>query len=745
MKKLYTIIIVLWFIATSAMADSYHTIAIDGQNSGWAANEVFTNISHDGSAQQAYAHFTWDENYIYIGISDPEADEQPLATFIYFDSDPTGNNGTTDAYAWDDYMTTPFNSDYVVIFKNQSGDDYIEVKEYNGSTWEFIPNTSMEGMELLSSTGDTLVKFRIGSDYREVEIKRSMIGSPDQIKTCMFTERRDSYWRYLTWPSNGWVDANRAYGQAIPNYYGFILNEDIHQNDAPYYDCKITGFTGDAKSTSWDNASNWSNGMPDDTAVVIIPAASIVEANTAAECYDLSVATGANLTVSQGNSLTVYNNLYSNSGLTIESTSAGNGSLIVHGEASGDVTAQCYMTDGQWHSYSAPVQNLTAEDLYLGGNPEVWLAEYDEATKEYTFISAYEEPLGDMKGWMTWIETSSPNTFSFEGPMHTGTIGSTNNLIRSQAGDYGYNYVGNPYTSAIDWDTTAGWTKTNLNDAIYVFNDTSWSSYVDNVGVNDGSRYIAMNQGFMVQVTDNLGPYPEYGTLQMNDSVCLHNSVSFLKTPVQSPDSLIRLQLDMYGATDETVIRFIPDATEGYDGNYDAHKMFSYSDNKPLIYSTANNGMSINSLPPSVTEIPLDVQGNDNASMTIKATEINTIDDVYLIDNLTGDITDLKTDNYSFRHDITFPDRFVITSLITDINNPQQTIADFIAWSANNSITIKSNNENQYNYNIYNIQGQLISSGKLTNEITIPVYTSGCYIINLWAGQSISSKKVIVK
>lgn len=745
MKKIYTLILIANLIFSSAFADSYHTIVIDGINNGWTANETFTNISHDGATTQPYAYFTWDEDWIYIGISDTEADYDDITTYIYFDTDPTGDNGTTNAYTWNNYITTPFNADFVVALKNglNNPNDYIEVRQFNGISWN--QNFSNVGMFILDGT-DTVVSFAVGTDYREFKISRSHIGNPEAIKTCMFTEQQWSpNWRYLVWPSNEWDDTNSTAGQAIPHYYGFILNDNIQQTDYPYFDCNITGFTGAAKSTNWDDAANWTNGIPDGNAIALIPTTMSVNASTGALCYDLSISSSSTLNINSTSTLSVNNNLYNQSGASgiyVESTSSGNGSLIVYGDTDADVTAQCYMTDGVWHSFAAPVSGLVSEDLYLDGSPEVWLGEYEESTKEYTFVADFDKPLGDMKGWMTWIETSTPKTYSFEGGMHSGLLGSENNMVRSQNGDYGYNYVGNPFTSAIDWYSSDGWyDKNNLNNAIYIMNNGSWATFVDGVETNGGSRYIAMNQGFFVQVFDGQSS----GTLKFTSEVCTHNSVPFLKNNTSSPDSLIRLQLESYGKTDETVIRFIPDATEGYDGNYDAHKMFSHSDNKPLIYSTANNFMSINSLPPTILEIPLDVKGIHNANMTISATEINTVDDVYLKDNLTGEITDLSTNNYSFKYDNTITDRFIITSLITGINETTTNNIAFTAYSTNKTIHVSAKTTANNTVNIYNINGREIYSGMLKNEIAIPVNSSGCYIVTLSGNGITSVKKVIVK
>ncbi len=751
MKKSYLLLTIQLLLTASIIAGTYNTIPIDGNNTGWATDEQFTNCS---AADNAY--FTWDANNIYIGISDAEADFDNMATFVYFDSDPTGNNGTTDAYAWNDNITTPFKADYVVIFKNglNNPNDYMQLMQYNNSTFTWDEAYTATGsLFILSPAGDTVMKFNVGADYRELKVNRSYIGNPDAIKTCMFTEQQWSpYWRYFTWPSNGWTDAGRTSGQSIPNYYGFFLESGISPNRTPYYDTNFDLWTGTAKSTSWSAAGNWAGGLPDANTLVKLPAtATVVVGSSGALSDDLLMKTGAVLTVNTTGELTVNGGLYNYTGSTgviIESSSSGNGSLIQHQYGSALMTVQCYTTANQWHSFAAPVSGLTSNDLYLNASPEVWLAEYNEASRNYTFISSYTEPLDNMKGWILWVGGTGSNTYNFEGTMRTGTQGSDNNGIRSAGGvNYGFSYVGNPSTSAIDWDATSGWTKTNLNNSIYIRNGTGWASYVGGVGNNGGSRYIAMNQGFFIQVADGGGSYPEYGTLKMTADACVHNSVAYLKTTPQV-DSLIRLHLDQFGNSDETVIRFVAGATDGFDGQYDAGKMYSYSDNHPLIFSKSNdNTFSINSLPPSTQEVTVDVMGIQGISMTISKTEITSFGNVYLQDELTGDITNLATDDYTFVYDTSYTDRFRIFFTITDVNKTPANNLSFRVHSSNNKIILWINNHNNnYNLSIVNLLGQQIYNGYNDESVvTIPVNSSGLYIITVNDGISNQSSKIFVK
>lgn len=256
MKRVF---IIMFVIVSVIFATSNHTIVIDGNNSGWATDEDFTDVSN---ADNFY--LTWDADYIYLGISDAEADYGNMATFVYFDTDPSGGNGTTDAYAWSNNIVTPFQADVVVVLKNL--DDYIEIMEWNGSSWQKAASANSSSL----NNGNYVVDFSVtnGNDYREARIKRSSLGSPSEIKICSFTEQQwGLYWRYFAWPSSDWTDGNRTSGQTITHYRGYELTSNISPDAAGAYDgvlpVELTTFTGllvnGAVELNWETATEVNN------------------------------------------------------------------------------------------------------------------------------------------------------------------------------------------------------------------------------------------------------------------------------------------------------------------------------------------------------------------------------------------------------------------------------------------------------------------------------------------------------
>ncbi len=429
----------------------------------------------------------------------------------------------------------------------------------------------------------------------------------------------------------------------------------------------------------------------------------------------------------------------------IKSNDEYNGSLINHGTISSDLDVECYFTPAQWHGISAPVSGLKAGEFYLGGSPNVWMLRYNEPTDDYTYISDTNTLLGDMQGWFIWLGGSSNHTFTFEGAPRTGTVGSDNNMERT-SDTTGYNFVGNPFTSAIDWDAASGWTKTNLEDAIYVYNNGNWATYINGTGTNGGSSHIAMNQGFFVRVSDGGGPYPEYGTLKMDADVCVHSDTAFMKSSPAIEQSILRLQISDNMLTDETVIRLTDQATGGWDDNLDARKLFSFNESRPQIFSTANGFMSVNSLPPTVSTIPLDVKGADNHTLTIALTEADDFDNVFLEDRYTGTVTNLKKKNYTFVYDQSVTNRFLLSFLYTKTFEHPDTENRFVAFGNRGSVTVILKETDDTQIELYNIQGQRIAvkSGR-SGRYRFSVNAAGYYIVKVSNAEGLWSKKVFVR
>jgi hypothetical protein len=218
-------------------------------------------------------------------------------------------------------------------------------------------------------------------------------------------------------------------------------------------------------------------------------------------------------------------------------------------------------------------------------------------------------------------------------------------------GNDGYNLVGNPFPSTIDWNAGSGWTKTNLDAAIYIndngYSPSRYATWNGVTGTNGGSRYIATGQAFWVKANGNGAP-----VLQADENVkTAGTQTAFFRAG--SPADLLRITLVKGKLTDETVVHFRADASEDFDAHADAIKMQNATINLSSKMASGKN-LAINSMP-SLTcnvTIKLDVQNTKAGSYRLDFSEFDTFaNDVSIIltDAFTGNTIDVrKKSSYAF-------------------------------------------------------------------------------------------------
>ncbi|MDN5328259.1 MAG: hypothetical protein PWP35_46 [Bacteroidales bacterium] len=714
MKKSFLTTGLILFLSSFLMAQSNHTISIDGSNNGWAAVETFTNISPNGNA-----YFTWDADYIYFAISHSQADYGNMATFMYFDTDPIGTNGTTNAYAWGEYITTPFGADYVVVWKNQSNADYIEVMQWNGSSWDQVAFSTSTSLIV---DGNTIVEFAIGTDYREVKVKRSYIGDPDAIKFCTFTEQQwDSYWRYFAWPNDEWTDGGRASGQSIPNYYGFILVAGISQTNAPYYNASFDGFTG--SGTDWATGSNWTKGsVPTTSDLTIIPTGKNVEIGTStqANTYDL---------LNKGT-------------LFIRSSSSGTGSLI-HNTSGVSAIVERYVAgdwstwDAGWHLISSPVasQAMSAFETTGAGN-DYDLYAWNEASnlwmnyKDPGFSSWHGGTYFSVgRGYLISYEQTQTGK-AFNGDLNVSDV-SLSNLSYTTGQGNGWHLLGNPFASALEWNNGT-WSLTNVAGTAKIWNSGS-KSYTD-IAPNG---IIPQAQGFFVQV------YNSSNSLTIPAAARTHSSTAWYKASDVPMLKLIARPTDGSSAQ-ETLIRIEPEATPGNDPYWDSRFLAGYA---PQIYSLADGvKLSTNALPAieENTEIPLGFEKNDHSSFSIELAE-NTLAAIVLLKDLKLGITHNLTQQpvYTFTSaEGDNANRFKLAFASVGISPEQQNPVPY-AWYANGMLHFR-NVESGSLVEVYSSHGHKVVSERLQGNTLSLQVAPGVYMLKISGAQQQNVQKVVI-
>lgn len=254
------------------------------------------------------------------------------------------------------------------------------------------------------------------------------------------------------------------------------------------------------------------------------------------------------------------------------------------------------------------------------------------------------------KGYALYVRGNllSTTLWDVRGPVNSGNIAPVVfpvTYTNGGAAAYdGWNLVGNPFPSTVDWNAASGWTKTNVDGAIYMTDNggptiqtATWNGVV---GTNGGSRYIAMGQGFWTKANGVGTP-----VLQANENIKVAGTqTTFIRE--ESPDNLLRVTMAQGLTRDEAVVHFRDDATENFDSQADALKLPNSTFNLSSL-QTNGKALAINSISPIVcgTEVKLNIENATAGTYKLNFSEYESFTDnieIVLLDNLVGASIDIK-------------------------------------------------------------------------------------------------------
>jgi len=204
-------------------------------------------------------------------------------------------------------------------------------------------------------------------------------------------------------------------------------------------------------------------------------------------------------------------------------------------------------------------------------------------------------PLINGLGYALFVRFTTPIVMDSRGTLaqHQKIVNVT---AQSPSGNNGWNLIGNPYPSPILWDKVSR--SGGVDNAVYIPDNTNISgqgigtfvTYVGGISIPEGfDGMIDSGQGFWVHATSN-------GVLTFNETDKIISSDSAAQIYRLKPESdLLRLIVTGASGRDEMVVRFLADATDTFDGQFDALKLTNASLNLFTITSDGRN-MAINTL-----------------------------------------------------------------------------------------------------------------------------------------------------
>ncbi|OUR98193.1 hypothetical protein A9Q86_14155 [Flavobacteriales bacterium 33_180_T64] len=489
-------------------------------------------------------------------------------------------------------------------------------------------------------------------------------------------------------------------------------------------------------TTTWDGA-DWTNSTPPDiNTIAVIDGDYDTSTHGSFSSCQLIVNSTYTLTINNNTFIEVENNLTVDGNILIETDGSfvqNNNSAIVDGAVLSDKTKivvekeTAILNSPQEYTYwSSPVfgevisdgLNESAVQRRFWYNGQNFRDSTYETSNDDTTSTGQDDIDDDANDWQYATAGSTMSTgvgyaathaaigyigsarykYTFEGPFNNGIYNIPIYRNDAETNDNNWNFIGNPYPSAIDADlflaangsvdqtvgatngaiffwshNTAADGSTNGNEALNysqsdyaIINGTGQTAGGDGVVPN---RFIPSGQGFFVSMTNAATSTVVSGSIRTTDIIFNNsmrvtgNNAQFFRTSNVSAYNKIRLDLTSNnGIFNQILVGYVNGATNEDDGMYyDAHKNLSinanailYSlidteiDKKYAIQGKAPNDLTLNEVISlgfySVIEEPTIY----TLAIAQLQGEFMTNNTVYLRDNLLNITHDLNANNYSF-------------------------------------------------------------------------------------------------
>ena len=540
--------------------------------------------------------------------------------------------------------------------------------------------------------------------------------------------------------------------ESINSGYPFLLNTGV---------TTYNNWTG-TTSTTWSTLTNWSAGrLPIYTDIAVIPSGLTTNYPIITSSEDfvatakiLDIPLGGSLTINALGKFEVIGDLRSETtSLIIKSDASGTGSLL-HDAEGVNATVERYLTDNSWHGVTPSTTGVTVDDFHWSDVPESWLTYHTESTNGWTYMTDLTTELDVGQGYMVWLDLNAktPATATMEGILRSSDLSQS---LEYLDGDHGANFVGNPFASAIDVGDGTGWTFTNIQKTIYVWNPVG--NYLTWVTAGGGSKpngIVPVGQGFFVVATSG-SP-----VLTIPVSARTHSTQAFYKENNASNgfDSYMTLRSSYAESYDEIWVSFGANGTTGFDNGWDASKMFGGEEAPQLFLVEGGKDLSIDHLF-TLGESELLVNMSFIPGIAGQQTFTANLDNlpntkVTLEDLKTSVLHELSSNSvYDFEAEIgDDPARFKLHFLYSPDGISESEINhnnDIQIYAHDSKIYIRSQGnalQKEGQVQIYDLLGRVVYEQKIgTDElVSIPVNTQQtCLIVKVRKGNAVKSTKII--
>lgn len=496
-------------------------------------------------------------------------------------------------------------------------------------------------------------------------------------------------------------------------------------------------------STTWDGTT-WSNGTPTSSLDAIIAgnySTGVAAPQGEFTAKSLTVSSGI-FTVASGTSVTVENAISNNAGA--------NNFIVENGANLIQANAVANTGSIKVKRNSNPLYRF---DYTLWSSPVIGqnLKAFSSATLSNRFYT-YNTATGTNGDYEAVFPTQNEGTYSFDAgkgylirtpdthPAYVeGNPGTAINAefagvpynqsvnVALSNANTGFNLVGNPYPSAISIAQLFSANTDAIDGTVWFWrkrNGASGSGYATSTGLGVTSAQpeaaalnpngvISAGQGFFVKVKSGA----TQNTLNFSNALRSTTGGSFFRNSNAEVERH-RIWLNLSNGTEivgQTLLGYMEGATSGIDYGIEG----SYFNDSPVAFTSyiENKEFAIQgrSLPfTSDDVVPMNFKTDVAGNYTVSIDHVDGLfagsQEVFLKDNVTSQLHNLKTGAYSFASDAgIFNNRFeIVYRAALGVKVPSISSNNIVVYKQNGSLVINSGNYMMENIELYDMSGRLI-------------------------------------
>ena len=476
--------------------------------------------------------------------------------------------------------------------------------------------------------------------------------------------------------------------------------------------------TVETETTVWDGSS-WSNGLPSISMNVVISNNYTFSGDTYMD--SLTVNNNAIVVIPTGATVIV------NGALVVESSS----SFTLENDANFIQTSDVQNTGIikvkrsavplmrlDYILWSSPVSNQILQSFSNQTSLNRFYT-YDPITNAYNVVvNPYTTTFDKGIGYLIRMPNNHPTTPTVFNSAFSGTPNNGRVILPVVSGTY--NAIGNPYPSAIDANEFIA--DNNIKEALYFWrktnnsSHTSYACYTTAGGISNSggdplvltpNGDISVGQGFIVKATSSSISFTNSMRLITNDA-------PFLRTTA----SKSRIWLDLTstdGFLSQTMVAYMPGATAGVDEAIDGRYFNDSATALTSIINTEEFTIQGRALPFDANDVvTLGFKTQLAGTYTIGINHFdglfNADQTIYLKDNLTNTVHDLKSGSYTFTSDAgVFNNRFeIIYQKPLAIEQPVFEKNTVVVYKQNQNIVISTGNTIMMKVDVFDVIGRLL-------------------------------------